>query len=443
MNEAAVDAHPFRSALLTLSLGILGASVLPVPFAFSRSGIVIGFFLAFFVASTNALTCTILLRSAAKRGAHTYEALAAEVLGRPWGLLITRVSLILLLFGNLCGDFALLADMGDIAVRDLFPGHKPGSLQPRLILIILSASLVFPLSCTRHMRQLEKAAVLGLGLIIILALVIIFNAAQHGFPAIASGELPWFGPSASVVESLPEAVAVFSFAFYLHPMLLPLLHEMPSGPFGVTMTCRAAQIATVVVATGVYSIVGICAAARYGLKTEGDVMVNNWLPGRWNGALDAVMALYICISMAPMAMTLRFQLENLLYGEDYLSAQDDSYRSREIKITLVSLLASLGVALIWPTESELMFAWTGASACSMVCYIIPVWISVRLYYFKKEKSEVLLHNADDQEEDGEEEDGENDDDPYSWMKHVFVPLVIASLGVSFQLGGFMIALTKR
>ena len=52
-----------------------------------------------------------------------------------------------------------------------------------------------------------------------------------------------------------------------------------------------------VVATIGYATVGVFAAARYGLSTEGDVLVNKWLPGRWDGALDGLVAIYLSLSM--------------------------------------------------------------------------------------------------------------------------------------------------
>lgn len=52
-----------------------------------------------------------------------------------------------------------------------------------------------------------------------------------------------------------------------------------------------------VVANLVYATVGVFAAARYGLATEGDVLVNSWLPGRWDGVLDGLVAIYLSISM--------------------------------------------------------------------------------------------------------------------------------------------------
>jgi hypothetical protein len=59
----------------------------------------------------------------------------------------------------------------------------------------------------------------------------------------------------------------------------------------------------------VYAVAGFFAAARYGLATQGDVLVNAWLPGRWDGALDAAVVVYLSVCMAPIAVTLRCQLE--------------------------------------------------------------------------------------------------------------------------------------
>jgi hypothetical protein len=69
---------------------------------------------------------------------------------------ITQVCLVLLLFGNLAADYCLLADMGTVAARDLFPaGAAPAWLtagQGRVVMV-LSLLIIFPLSCLRRMRQ--------------------------------------------------------------------------------------------------------------------------------------------------------------------------------------------------------------------------------------------------------------------------------------------------
>lgn len=49
------------------------------------------------------------------------------------------------------------------------------------------------------------------------------------------------------------------------------------------------------VASVAYAVIGVFAAARYGLRTEGDVLVNAWLPGRWDGVLSASMTFYLSV----------------------------------------------------------------------------------------------------------------------------------------------------
>jgi len=82
----------------------------------------------------------------------------------------------------------------------------------------------------------------GVAFVAFLAAVFIHYSLAAGLPAIASGELPLLRPA--VPAALPEAFGILSFAFYLTPMLLPLLREMPPGKLGVDLTCRAVQFVT-------------------------------------------------------------------------------------------------------------------------------------------------------------------------------------------------------
>ena len=60
------------------------STVLPVPFAFSRLGVLPGILLMLFVALGNALAGTLLLRCAGSLGAYSYEGLAEAVGGKSW-----------------------------------------------------------------------------------------------------------------------------------------------------------------------------------------------------------------------------------------------------------------------------------------------------------------------------------------------------------------------
>ena len=114
---AGAAATPSRllSSTLTLSICILGSSVLPVPYVFARVGAAPGLAIMAAVAAANAYGCLVLLRLAGETGHTTYEGVAGEV-GGPGLAAATRAALILLLWGTLAGDFALLAEVGPPAL---------------------------------------------------------------------------------------------------------------------------------------------------------------------------------------------------------------------------------------------------------------------------------------------------------------------------------------
>ena len=325
----------------------------------------------------NICSGVILLRSAAHLRKRTFEGVCASAGGSQTWKFVAEIALFLLLFGTLSGDAALLADTGALTMDDWTQGNPPKWARNggRIPMIALVFFLVIPLSLHRQMRRLEQAATAGVLLIAVLASVIIIDSVSAGLPAIKSGELPIW-TTASSWDQIPEALSVLSFAFYTTPMLLPLLSELPEGPQSVDIVCRAVTVVTLGVALFVYSIIGIFAAARWGLKTEGDCMVNSWLPGKWSGVLDFGMVIYLSISMAPMAITMRYILESMTAGGELVPRT----MLKDALNTLVGILSATMVAFTWPRQAEKLFALTGATAVSLVSYVLPVLIHFKLYF---------------------------------------------------------------
>ena len=54
----------------------------------------------------------------------------------------------------------------------------------------------------------------------------------------------------------------------------------------------------------VYGVIGIFGAARYGDRTQGNILVNSWLGGPAEGVLDLAIAAYLSISVPPMQVGL-------------------------------------------------------------------------------------------------------------------------------------------
>jgi len=69
----------YRSACFTLSLGVLGGSVLPLPFAICKTGVLLGGLTMLLVAWTNVSTCWMLIRACAHTGRCVVVVIAACV----------------------------------------------------------------------------------------------------------------------------------------------------------------------------------------------------------------------------------------------------------------------------------------------------------------------------------------------------------------------------
>jgi hypothetical protein len=256
----------YLGAVATLSLGVLGSTVLPVPFAISRVGLLMGALTMLVVAWANDVTSCLLVRAAAYAGHDTYEGLAHWAGGVCWlvsrrragrhtprlsataarprpreqrcaRLLyqgpdspdmpaaprpcpppqrITQASLLVLLFGTMCGGISLLADLGmhiaELAVGQ--PGLSAaaagggssaaaagaaggGSGEPPALLlsgpaICLAAVLLvlLPMCLLRRIGQLEGAATCGVAMVLALVALLGYDAAKAGFPAVRDGSLP-------------------------------------------------------------------------------------------------------------------------------------------------------------------------------------------------------------------------------------------------------------
>ncbi|GLI61167.1 hypothetical protein VaNZ11_003454 [Volvox africanus] len=364
-------AHALYSALVTLTLGVLGSTVLPVPYAFSKTGIAAGVLTMALVAAANDATCCMMIRAAAHTGLTTFEQLS-EWAGGHKARVFTQVSLILLLYGTLCGGLAFLSDVARVMVqKGLRDGEAPALLAAdgRPIMILTVLTVLLPLCLQRHIRQFEKAATVGVVVVVVLCVIIVARAVADDFPAVRSGELNVL--DVKVDAHLPEAFAVLGFAFYMQPMLMPLLKEMPSGPTGTRLTERAVHITLFAVACGVYGTVGVFGASIFGMETESNIMVNDLLPGfrTVTLVLYASLLVYLCCGMVTTHYALRASLDLLLVGPEAPFTW-----TRQVAETLGILACATTVALLFPTQAEKIFALTGCTAVCLVCYVIPVFI---------------------------------------------------------------------
>jgi hypothetical protein len=270
------------------------------------------------------------------------------------------------------GDIALFTDVAPRALGRLFPYADARGALPsgRACAAALTLAVVTPLSFLRHMRSLEAAAAAGVGVVVVMVGAVAASAVKADFPALRDGELPVWTPVS--LPALPEAAGVLGFAFYLVPVLFPLLAELPAGRERIAGAAAAGV--TLTVAPLAYASLGILGAARYGANTQPSMLVNAWLGGGVaDGVLDAAAVAYLAVSVPPMALSLRYTLLSALVGEGGVPTP----RARAL-CTAAPLAAALAVALAAPAGAEKIFAATGAAPVSIVCYVVPAGVRVAM-----------------------------------------------------------------
>ena len=143
-------------------------------------------------------------------------------------------------------------------------------------------------------------------------------------------------------------------------------------------------------------------------------------------------------------MSLRYTLDEWIMGEDAPPSA-----ARSLLETGGIMLASLALALLFPTASEKVFAITGASAVCIVCYVVPVLVHLLL----------LRRGAKEAGQEGlEQQNGvqtpllgqgvqvkQRQQQAWgaaAWVSEVIVPCGVLLLGVGFSLAALWVAVAQ-
>jgi amino acid permease len=355
-----------------LLLAIAGSSLLPLPCAFGQAGFVAGTALLLLIAAVNDYTTVLMVRAAARLRVSSYEEAVLGSTGRT-GLLVARLSLVVLLFGTLCGNLAAIAET---ATRALYLAGYEWLASQQALLLTGATLLVLPLSLN-SLTDMVELSIFGVGTMLLMAGYLVYVCVCSG-AQLESFELD------IRLEALPEAASTLGFAFYVQPCVLPMLRSLPPGPLGARVLERATHL-TYLVITLVYLIVGAAGLLLFGRDTPQDVLQGF---GGAGGALVATLvSLYLAASFAPIAVPLRESVVRLWLGVS---------RARGPPMGSIALLAELShrvelapvpnaivtsaiiglvylVALLLPDASAALFALTGATGVCMVAYVLPVW----------------------------------------------------------------------
>ena len=167
-----------KTSVFTLLSTIIGGGVLSIPFTLAACGVGLGLFLITFMATASAYSANLLVWSAHRSGAETYQDVALRTYGNKCAKVVSILVLLLVIMASI--GYVVL--MGDLATR-LFPpllncscavGETNGQVaycleKNRWMYMAMSVAIVFPVTLVKKMSALRITSIISVLSIIFLA----------------------------------------------------------------------------------------------------------------------------------------------------------------------------------------------------------------------------------------------------------------------------------
>lgn len=221
-------------------------------------------------------------------------------------------------------------------------------------------------------------------MLLALCVILTAKAVDNRFSGITSGEVPLWSFNNSA-----HTFALLGFSFYIHPLMMPMLAELPPGRVGLRIMSDSIKLVILGFSFAFISYIAVMGAAAFGRNTQGDIMLNRLLDARWaRGAFAAAMLTYLSAGIPPLVLSLRSYLDFIIAGPRA------PYRARRFHALTLGIVA-FPLLLTWrnPRISQQAFAFTGATGVCVVCYVVPVLAHFQLMYRKKAPPDVQLEGS--------------------------------------------------
>uniref|UniRef100_K3WY88 Amino acid transporter transmembrane domain-containing protein n=1 Tax=Globisporangium ultimum (strain ATCC 200006 / CBS 805.95 / DAOM BR144) TaxID=431595 RepID=K3WY88_GLOUD len=411
------DSHRGLHVFLTLLMSVVGAGMLSVPYTFILSAtwqtitaiLIVGFSMAF---TATALLNTHVFLSQEVESVHhvgagkrfsSFQSIAIIAGGNVFGYVVSVVTAIGI-YGGCVGCIRIIRDISPFLISELYsaaihPTEKLGtSTSFRAADYLLWATfifVVFPLCLLKNLSGLRVSSYLGFAFSIYLVIAIIYRSyhALDVSDALDSNAIPASNATdvvannnADVVNTVilgspfaryTQTVSIYNYAFMMHLNLLPLFIQL-RGSFGEPLQKSRQRMSSYIANVSVfciflYIVFGIFAKKLYQYTIRGNILLNLENDPVMEIPLIAVFVTVI-VGFPLLFHPLRSVIEELIYTT---SVNEIAFATR-LGGTSVLLLSQLLIAIAVP-GIEVVFAFTGASSCLMICFVFPAALYTQLF----------------------------------------------------------------
>eukprot|EP00002_Diphylleia_rotans_P013778 TRINITY_DN2681_c0_g1_i1.p1 TRINITY_DN2681_c0_g1~~TRINITY_DN2681_c0_g1_i1.p1 ORF type:complete len:456 (+),score=95.89 TRINITY_DN2681_c0_g1_i1:46-1413(+) len=356
------------SSIFNLTNTTVGAGVLTIPYAFSKTGLLLGVALML-VVSFMAATCHMLLVDLAdKTKCTSYRELAIYTFGPRAGrymdfVIIFYTTGTLIAYPIIIGSN--LPDVFEEIIEGWFGGDWPFTEnEGRALLMCIAMFLVIvPISMLPNLDGLKHTSLMAIICIFYLMIVIIYTYAA-GTDESKENDVVYVSGKFDLFLAFP----LISVSFTAHYNVLRIYHEYENRSRERMKRVIMASMAIIIT---LYLTIGVPGYLAFRADVEDDILTNLDEGKGWNVVAKLGLVLTIIFSYPLVVFATRSSLHSFLYP-----AETPQLRRLRI-LTLCLASVSLLVAIFVPDVS-VVFSFTGSSFGVLIVYITPSYMTLRL-----------------------------------------------------------------
>ena len=272
----------YFGTIANLMNAIVGSGIVGIPFAIREAGFLAGIFLIIIAAFITEKSLRLLIATAKHVHVPSYETLAEAAFGQ-WGFKFLCCNMFVMAFGAQISYLMVVKD----TFSTIFLGEGATLAAKRAILLIVSLSIMVPLSSQRDMADLAKTSRVSVLIDTILVGLVVYSA-PIATSLQALREDNDNAPISTILmhdtirpESIFVGLGVLSFAYVCQQSAFIIAGslERPTLKRWSVVTGTALTLCCIL-----EMAMGVSGYLAYGTKTEGNI-INNLDPSLWSANL--------------------------------------------------------------------------------------------------------------------------------------------------------------
>ncbi|KAJ8667056.1 hypothetical protein QAD02_008718 [Eretmocerus hayati] len=349
------------SHVMTLANGIIGVSILAMPFCFKQCGIILATLLLLLSSVLSRLACHFLIKSAVMSRRRNFEFLAYHAFG-PMGKVLAELCIIGYLLGTCTAFFVVVGDLGPQIIGELIE-KDPEDIRTSL-LITTGLFIVLPLGLLRNIDSLASVSTASIGFYICLAFKAMTESIHHIVAADWFDKV-YFWRTSGILQCLP----IFALALFCQPQLFEIYETLPNATLDKMneVVKGALNICTIVyISVGIFGYIAFCTQ-----PFSGNILMS-FEPSLTSEIIKIGFVLSVAFSFPLVIFPCRASLNSLLYKQGYTHEVSTSYisenRFRCLTIMIVTIALIVGVSI---PNIEFVLGIIGSTIGVVICLIFP------------------------------------------------------------------------